>query len=173
MHCFCDCGKFLVCLLIFIPAFFRVHNEDIVNASIRLSVRPSRYRLLHHWEEFTQTCYMISPHGKSVQEQQCFPSAQANRKGVVKICFPYIYVIYSHITPISSDVFRQSGYYMTQFSCYVTSHINKSHLTISCAHKMSHNTHFVRTTLFIHLFVTIFPPKPLSRIKPNLLNRSW
>ena len=30
----------------------------------------SRYLFLNHWVELNQTCYMTSPHGKGVQEQQ-------------------------------------------------------------------------------------------------------
>ena len=40
--------------------------------SVRLSIHPlvllSHYILLNYWAEFNQTCYMISPPDKGVQE---------------------------------------------------------------------------------------------------------
>ena len=51
--------------------FFFLSDGDIVNASVRPSVRPSCY-LLNRWTEFYQICYNTSPHGKGVREQHFF-----------------------------------------------------------------------------------------------------
>ena len=45
-----------------------------VHASICCpSICLSHYLLLNHWAEFSQTCYITSPHGKGVREQHFFP----------------------------------------------------------------------------------------------------
>ena len=48
-----------------------------IHLSIQLSISPSRYLLLNHWAESNQTCYMTSPHGKSVREQYYFSICHA------------------------------------------------------------------------------------------------
>ena len=56
---------------------FQRHLFDVYYLSVIPSVCPfvrlsSRYLLLNHWEKFNQIYYMISPHGKGVQNYFSF-----------------------------------------------------------------------------------------------------
>ena len=51
------------------PHMVRLCESNIIFPCIHYpSICPSNYLVLNHWAEFNQTCYMTSPHGKSVQE---------------------------------------------------------------------------------------------------------
>ena len=51
----------------------RVCGSHIIFPCLRRpSICPSRYLLLNNWEEFNQTSYITSPHGKDVREQHYF-----------------------------------------------------------------------------------------------------
>ena len=52
-----------------------VRRDECIRVCFKImdtSVYPSRYLLLNHWAKFYQTCYIISPHSKGVQEQYYF-----------------------------------------------------------------------------------------------------
>ena len=53
-----------------LPLMVRVCKSNIFFCAF--VVRSSRYLLLNHWAEFSQTCYITFPHGKGVQEQHYF-----------------------------------------------------------------------------------------------------
>ena len=54
----------------FIPTLFlKKIDWDIVNAFVRLSIRPSRFLLINYLVEFNQTCYMTFPRGKGVRDK--------------------------------------------------------------------------------------------------------
>ena len=58
-----------------LPLMVRICKSNNIFTSVHPSVGPSsahcpsHYFILDHWVEFKQTCYITSPHGKSVQVQ--------------------------------------------------------------------------------------------------------
>ena len=54
----------------------QVRETNIIfQSGRRPSICPPCYPLLKHWADFSQTCYITSPHDKGVQKQHFFPCA--------------------------------------------------------------------------------------------------
>ena len=55
------------------PRFFKKNDGDIAIASVRPSVRPSRYLLLNHWTKFNQIWCVCCSHEWGVQRHIFWP----------------------------------------------------------------------------------------------------
>ena len=70
-----DYNLWHVCLYIELWYIDLVSNTIVLSLFYHImnaSICPSSYILQNHWAEFKQICYMTSPHGKGVWEQQYF-----------------------------------------------------------------------------------------------------
>ena len=77
-------------------------DYEIVNASVTPSVCPPAHPsaclsicLLNYWAEFNQTCYMTSPHGKGVLEQNYFSVCLSGIYSSHYQSFYHIYLVIS------------------------------------------------------------------------------
>ena len=153
------------------------------------SICPSGYLLLNHWTEFSQTCYITSPHGMVVWEQHYFSvrassvhlfvtlSSPKPLGGIQPTCYmtsPHGKVVweqhYFSFGPLS--VHMSITYLLLNHwvefnqTCYITS-----------PHGMVvwEQHYFSLGPLSVHMSITLPPPKPLSGVQPNLLHYfpSW
>ena len=125
--------------------------------SVRASVHPSPVHLFvmlfpaKPWAEFNQTCYVTSPHGKSVREQHYFSMHLSIRASVL-------------LSPPNL-----LGRNQPNLACYITSPYGKGvreqHYFSVCPSMRPSS---------VHLSVTL-SPKPLGTVHPNLLHHfpSW
>ena len=110
--------------------------------SIHLCVRCpsiclSHYLLLNHWEEFNQTCYITSLHGKGVREQHFFFRVSVVHPSVHHVC----YLLLNHWAEFNQ-------------TCYITSTHGKG---------VWEQHYFFHSSVW-HLSVMLSPPKPLGWI---------
>ena len=135
-----------------------IREGDIVNASVRPSVRqtvgqcPSRFLLLNHWAELSQTCYITSLHGKGVREQHYFSVHSSVRASVVRPCVRHAILL---------------DYWV---ECNQTGYIAFSHVKSVREQHFFVRLSFLASPSSIHLPVTLSPPKPTDGIQPNLLH---
>ena len=125
--------------------YFSVHPSARASLSVHLSVTLSPAK---PQGGIFQTCYITSPHGKCVQEQQYFPCVCA-----------YVLPLCVRASVCSSRYLPRNCLAEIYQTCYIT-----------FLHGKDAQEHNFSVRSSVHLSVTLLPPKPLGGIEQNLLH---